>query len=259
VPRGDHTAKAKRLSSKIAKGLSAEAAPEKPTRRGSDQRAKAKSGPSQEEMQRKIEILMANPKLWQEFKQYLAESDVKTSIGTQKALREFIEKNEELAVEDAAQVEQTKRSSGLGRGLLGAVNALTSELESEEADPQPPPQLQQQSAPSSSSSAGKVRVADAARSSFTNASTMGMRFLRKAGEVATSSISGLDKEAEVSIEESHESFNASSSLQGSSFDFNTSSSDFVGVLNDWFGDEAIENIPEGNEEEDEEESESEKK
>lgn len=237
------SAKARRVSSKIAKGLSAEAAPEKPTRRGSEQR-KAPSGPSQEELQRKIEVLMTNPKLWQEFKQYLAESNVKGSAGTQRALREFIEQNEEIAAaEDAAatQEEQTKRTSGLGRSLLGAVNSLTSELEADEATP-PPPQH--------TASTGTSRVANAARSSFSNASNMGMNFLRKAGEVATSSISGLDKEAEQAVE-ANESFSASG-LSMSSLDLNSSSADFVGVLNEWFGDEKIEDIQEENEEDEEE-------
>lgn len=248
----ERSAKARRLSSKIAKGLSAEAAPEKPQRRGSDQRSKAKSGPSQEEMQRKIEILMANPKLWQEFKQYLAERDIKTGMGTQKALREFIEKNEEIALKDSEQVEQTRRTSGLGRGLLGAVNALTADLESEEASPNRAPQNTNISA---ESSAGKSRVADAARSSFTSATNMGMQFIKRAGEVATSSMTGLDKEAEASVEDMTESLNASSLFQASAFaDMNASSSDFVAVLGEWFRDEAINNIPEGEEEDDEGES-----
>lgn len=248
----ERSAKARKLSSKIAKGLSAEAAPEKPTRRGSEQKKAVPSGLSQDEMQRKIEVLMANPKLWQEFKQYLAESNVKGSTGTQRALREFIEKNEEIAAEaDAAiQEEHTKRTSGLGRSLLGAVNSLTSELEAEEAAQS----LSQQTLNiSSAASTGTSRVASAARSSFSSASNMGMNFLRKAGEVATSSISGLDKEAEEAVEANESCSNASSlSMSMNSLDFNTSSADFVGVLNEWFGDEKIGDIQEENDQEVEE-------
>lgn len=234
----DRRAKARRLSAKIAKGLSAEAAPGKATRRGSEQ-CKASSGPSQEEMQRKIEILMANPKLWQEFKQYLAETDAKTAMGTQRALREFIQKNEEIAAEDAVQVEHTRRSSGLGRSFM---NSLTIDLEAEEATPNPPQYL----------SASNSRLGSSFSSSFSNATSMGKQFLRRAGEVATSSISGLDEEAEVSIE-ANESLNASVSGFNKSFtSFHTSSQDFVGVLNEWFGDEAIDEVPE---EEDDEEGE----
>lgn len=253
----ERTAKAKRLSSKIAKGLSAEAAPEKPTRRGSEQKSNkggASQAISQLEMQRKIEILMANPKLWAEFKEVLAKSGTKTSMGTQKALREFIEKNEEIAAEDAVQVEQTKRASGLGKSLMGAVNALSLDLGSEEADPNPPPAQKRQSSTQPSSSTGKSRVASAARSSFTNASNMGMNFLRRAGEVASSSISGLDEEAGQSVE-TNESTNASSLDSSSSALFNSSSQDFVGVLNDWFGEECrevMDEVPEENEEENEE-------
>ena len=254
VPAEACSARARWLSSTIAKGLSAEAAPEKLTHRGSEQRQAAPLGLSHEEMQRKIEILMANLKLWQSFKQYLAESDAKTTMGTQMVLREFIAKNEEIALEDAAKVEQTRRSGGIGRNMLmGAVNSLTSELEAEEVGPSPP--RQQNSTPASSST-GANRVADAAHSSFTNASSMGMRFLHKAGEVVTSSISGLEKEAEVSIEEANESFSSLtvSNMNASSNSFHTLSSDFVGILNEWFGDEAIDDIKEEEDEEEEDES-----
>ena len=251
----ERSAKAKRLSLNIAKGLSAEAAPEKPTRRGSEQRKLAPSGLSQEELQRRIEVIMNNPKHWQAFKQYLAESNIKGSAGTQKALREFIEQNKEIAAEDAAiqqeeEQQQTKRSSALGRSLLGAVNSLTSELSAEEASAEFQQQQQPSTQPASPSrSTGTSRVTRAARSSFSSASNMGMNFLRKAGEVATSSISGLDKEAEETVE-SNASVGASS-LNMSSLDFNSSSADLVGVLSEWFGDETVGDIAEENEETDE--------
>jgi cobalamin biosynthesis Mg chelatase CobN len=247
----ERSAKVKRLSLSIAEGLSAEAAPEKPKRRGSEQRKPA--GLSQEELQRRIEVIMNNPKHWQEFKQYLAESNIKGSAGTQKALREFIEQNKEIAAEGAAieqEEQQRKRSSALGRSLLGAVNSLTSELSAEEASAEPQQQQPNAQPASSSSSAGTSRVTRAARSSFSSASNMGMNFLRKAGEVATSSISGLDKEAEETVE-SNASFNASS-INMSSLEVNSSSADLVRVLSEWFGDETVGDIPAKNEESGEE-------
>jgi hypothetical protein len=155
-----------------------------------------------------MDILMSNPKLWQEFKTYLAESGSMSRLGTQQALREFLENNKEIAAEDATQVQQqTKQASGMGRKLMGAVSSFTSELGAEEATPRAPSSPSKQSAASrrSSMASGSASTSTTSRSSISNAysgaASMGMGLLRRAGEVASSSLGGLDKETEVSIEE----------------------------------------------------------
>jgi hypothetical protein len=203
------------MSAAIAESLSAEALPDKPTRRGS------KNTHSQEEMQRKMDILMSNPKLWQEFKTYLAESGSMSRLGTQQALHEFLETNQEIAAEDAAQVQQqTKQANGVGRKIMGAVSSFTSELGAEEASPRAPSSPPKQSpAWRSSLASGSASTSSTARrtpmsNAYSGATSMGMGLLRRAGQVASSSLGGLDKEAEVSIEEKTCKLNLNDSRQG---------------------------------------------
>ena len=176
----------------FSEGLSAETLPEKPgNRRHLYQPSKA----YQEEMQRKTDILMSDTKLWHEFKQYLAESGTMSRLGTQQALREFLETNKEIAAKDAtAQAQQAKQGSGMRRKIKGAVSSLSTELREEEEE-----SSRNHSSPSKASPPTRRR--SSASSASKKAADIGMGLLRKAGEAASSSLGGLDREADASVED----------------------------------------------------------
>lgn len=137
-------------------------------------------------------------------------------LGTQHALREFLEKNEEIAAKDAAQVQETKQASGMGRKIMGAVTSLTSQLGEEEEAPRnqsSPPKSLQKHAPSTARSSTS--------SASKRAASMGMGLLRRAGEAASSSLGGLEKEADASVEEK------------TNLNSHNSRPALVGVVNSW--------------------------
>ena len=194
------TGKARRgMPAAFAESLSAETLPEKPgaSRRHHHQPSKA----YQEEMQRKMDILMSDPKLWHEFKHYLAESGSMSRLGTQQALREFLETNKEIAAMDAnAQaVQQTKQGGGMRRKIKGAVRSLSRELkeEGEEATPRNQSSPPRTSSPSRPPSTTRSSTSSASK----KAADIGMGLLRRASEAASSSLGGLDREVEVPVED----------------------------------------------------------